>query len=236
MLGTDTTIQAWNEDGTKLLAHYSQDDMNNAPSEVYFSASAGHGNMIVIGSSVYALHFLYRRADQFNTIYEKIPDWECKHSGPVSVIVADDNYIVSGDELGAVCIWKEQSPEQWGVAHKFNSFGINATSIGKLTPSHLVAVGFGQGNIKVFNTDQCYMLYQIGSHAKWLSALAVRGTLLATCGEDSTINVWNVTEDSATIVKSTVVPNTLLYGLMFVGNTLVTLSYDSDKLYVVNLN
>jgi hypothetical protein len=62
--------------------------MENPPNEIYFGASAGYENMIVLGSSVYSIHFIYRVADQFNTNYEKVRTWECKHSGPVSAIVA----------------------------------------------------------------------------------------------------------------------------------------------------
>jgi hypothetical protein len=122
------------------------------------------------------------------------------------------------------------------VAHKFNSIGINATAGGVLAPEYLVAISFGQGMIKIYNTNQHYMLYQIGAHAKWIGGMAVRGPLVVTCGEDSTINGWNITEESVSVMLTQKLPNTLLMGVVVMGNMVMSVAYDWDKLFAINLN
>jgi hypothetical protein len=90
--------------------------------------------------------------------------------------------------------------------------------------------------IRVYNTNECYMLYQIGAHSKWIGGMSVRGPLIVTCGEDSTVNAWNVTEESVTVVMSRSLPNTMLLGCVVLGNMILSVAYDWDKLFAINLN
>ena len=60
----------------------------------------------------------------------------------------------------------------------------------------LLYCGYSTGHVRIFDLVSCALAVQISAHSRWINALEVHpnGSTFASAAEDTTINVWRLTE------------------------------------------
>lgn len=103
-----------------------------------------------------------------------------------------------------------------------------------------IVVAFGPGTVCLFDaiTFQCQA--EVTAHARWITGVSVQEDTgkVATVGEDTVLNVWNMKAGPVTLAHSQVVTDKLLTGVAFHsgGACACVVAYDSDELFSAPLS
>lgn len=232
VLGLENCLQVWNEAGSLLIAHINRDDLRLPPStSVSFHCSAKLGeNAIVGGASIGSLHFL-RLRNESNPAFDKEEPSQPQHSAPITALTSYGSVVVAGDAIGSVGFWNKL--ERW-TATLLPPCGIPITCCVRM--DKLVCFGFAFGQIRVYSVLTQKIAFEIGAHARGVTALAAHPSTpsLVSVGEDCCVNVWTVQPESIGLLSSRQLPNCVLTGVaLYKGGAAVT-SYDRLRLYAFN--
>ncbi|CCW61060.1 unnamed protein product [Phytomonas sp. EM1] len=123
----------------------------------------------------------------------------------ITALDASHNYfysparIVSADIGGNVVMWdKDRQP--YCVIPSLDSESECATAVKICGEGKLAAVSFGNGKVILYSTADGHRNVEICAHARWINTMACfhgfdaarRGDLLATAGEDGTVQLFKV--------------------------------------------
>lgn len=105
------------------------------------------------------------------------------------------------------------------------------------TLGNRIMVAFGPGTICLYDAVTRDLQVEITAHARWITAVAVREDIgqIASVGEDTALNVWNVEPASGQVSlrHSCIVVDKLLTGVAFHSMGCAVVAYDSEEIYQV---
>ncbi|XP_054846008.1 WD repeat-containing protein 54 [Eublepharis macularius] len=145
--------------------------------------------------------------------------------------------LVTADDFGVLCAWR--SGEEFRLVSKIPASGCTCSSV-KLWNGVVVA-GYGNGQIRLYEAASGTLRAAVSAHARWICALdlaPLSGKLLSGA-EDSFVEVWGLTYDSATEdieikhCQTECVMDTQLCGARFcdpAGSTFAVTGYDLSEI------
>jgi WD40 repeat protein len=232
VLGLENSLQVWNEAGSLLITHISRDDLRLPPStQMSFQSSTKLGeNSIVGGASIGSLHFL-RLRNESNPAFDKEEPSQPQHSAPITALTSYGSVVIAGDAMGAVGFWNKL--ERW-TATLLPPCGVPITCCVRM--DKLVCFGFAFGQIRVYSILTQKIAFEIGAHARGVTALAAHASTpsLVSVGEDCCVNVWNLQAENLTLLSSRQLPNCVLTGVALYKTGAAVTSYDRLRLYALN--
>mmetsp|Transcript_54002 Transcript_54002/g.99770 ORF Transcript_54002/g.99770 Transcript_54002/m.99770 type:complete len:246 (-) Transcript_54002:31-768(-) len=193
-------------------------------------------HQIIVGSSKGALLVIHApSADHMTPLAEANP-MEPLPSEVADVCYNDvSNSVISAHINGELRVWTGQQGA-WENTRAVDAQGAQAPVRIASLGARLV-VGYGPGNVRLYDALAYVVQVEITAHARWLTAMAVREDVgqIATVGEDTVLNVWQVAQDTCqvSLAHSSVVVDKLLTGVTFVAGGVIVTAYDAADLYQV---
>lgn len=103
-----------------------------------------------------------------------------------------------------------------------------------------LVVGYGPGTVCLYDAVTRELQAELTAHARWLTGMCLREerSQVATVGEDTVLNVWQVDPDSGSIAvhHSCFVADKLLTGVAFHAGGLAVTAYDAEELYQITVH
>ncbi|NWZ97564.1 WDR54 protein, partial [Nesospiza acunhae] len=126
-----------------------------------------------------------------------------QHRDPITDIAAEQGQapdgagdLVTADDCGTLCLWS--SREEFTLLGKIPGSGCTCSSVALW--NGIVAAGYGNGQIRLWEAGSGRIRAQVSAHARWIYALdlaPLTGKLLSGA-EDSFVHVWKLSRDPDT--------------------------------------
>lgn len=168
------------------------------------------------------------------------------HSGPISALYSNDTGdVISGDERGMACFWKDlnsagETVKPSGVIFKGNESSVTAVC---LSPIHII-VSYGNGHLRLYKLENMELEFEVAAHAKWITSLdfcAARNLILAT-SMDTCFSIWKIPqqpEDNLECMQYESINSLLLTGGVFLdkdGMAFGVTAYDLSDVIIYSFN
>jgi len=233
--------QIYNEDATTLLFFAPISDPTGSPGIQKCHQAAcvvAPFQHIIIGTSEGSLILVQAAAcDKYVAMPDSAPATGAATEVTDICYCAAAQSVFSAHTNGEIRIWQPaQSGPYTNVATMAGS-GQSPVAISSLGARLLVV--YGPGTICLYDaiSPEHELQVEISAHARWINGCAVREDqgLVATVGEDTVLNVWQVDPNTGRVGvhHSSVVTDKLLTGCVFYGSMACVTAYDSDDLYSV---
>ncbi|XP_053110568.1 WD repeat-containing protein 54 isoform X2 [Hemicordylus capensis] len=197
VLTSEKGIQMYESDGSIMVYWHSLDGMEALPGQAMFArgiAATGQRFVCVGTSSGAVLVFNIPSKGANITLSEVLEE----HRAAITDIgaelceqppegIAD---LVTADDSGVLCVWRSGEEFKW-IA-KIPATGCTCSSV-KLW-NGVVAAGYGDGQIRLYEATSGTLRAEIAAHARWICALdlaPLSGKLLSGA-EDSFVQVWGL--------------------------------------------
>jgi len=230
--------QIYNEDASAMLFYMPINDSTGSPLKYHQGAclvpSLQH---VVVGTSKGSLVLAQAQSlDQYVVMSEGQP------AGPASAVTdlcfnPLSDTVVSTHHDGEMRVWMVNPAGCYENPSVLPATGQAPVRVVALGSRLLVA--YGPGTFCLFDAISYDLQVEVTAHARWLTGLAVREELgfVATVGEDTMLNVWQVDASTGQVglQHSSVVTDKLLTGVCFSNTGLVVSAYDASELFHVNL-
>ncbi|GLE03275.1 hypothetical protein PINS_up012165 [Pythium insidiosum] len=191
---------------------------------------------IAIGSAVGKIFILAKEksskatSDHDFDVVEKLSE----HKDAIQSLACSANggLLASCDDSGTILI---RNPEDaFEVLHRIPGDNFPATSL-RFTPSGTLLGGYLTGLLRVFRSTDFHVHAEIAAHSRAVTAIDVSDDLVVSVGEDTFMNVWELSGKKEApriqLVSSHCVSNDLLTGVVFVGaKSVMTAAYDTTHL------
>ncbi|KAJ0396798.1 hypothetical protein P43SY_007694 [Pythium insidiosum] len=191
---------------------------------------------IAVGSAVGKIFVLAKEkaskatADHDFDVVEKLG--EHKEAIQSMACSAKGGLLASCDDSGTILV---RNPEDaFEVVHRIPGDNYPATSL-RFTPDGALVGGYLSGLLRVFRGTDFHVHAEIAAHSRAVTAIDVSDDLVVSVGEDTFVNVWELSGKKEAprikLVSSHSVPNDLLTGVAFVGaKSIITAAYDTTHL------
>jgi len=232
--------QIYNEDASAMLVFVPTSGPSNNPDTLNchqgacFVPPAQH---IAIGTSKGSLMLVNTAtAPSFMALPESVPSAD---STGVADVCFNQlmNTVVSAHRNGELRIWALTASgpyENQAVVPVTGQVPVRVASLGAR-----LLVAYGPGTVCLFDAATYGLQVELTAHARWLTAVDVREEvgLVATVGEDTVLNVWQVDPGTGQVhlQHSSVVTDKLLTGVAMHGAEALVAAYDSSELCRVAL-
>ena len=225
-------MQIWNEDGSRMAGFITKEEIKNFDNQTFFIGSCSYKNsFIIVGCSIgciSVLSFSDEKSTSFhieNTIYSSIPQ-------PIAVICSYKDVVFSCNEAGQGVFWEIDQNRQSDV---IEGSGVAAT-VGVSLKKYAI-IGFGNGEVRIFNMKTRSLLYNIWSHTRWITGICKHSTrpIFATCSEDGCVVAWALRNGEIETVGNKEYSNSLITGIAFVKENVYMVVYDRAKLIIDSL-
>lgn len=229
--------QIYNEDATTMLFFQPVNDPSPDDRLKYHSGACVVPSLqqIVIGTSKGTLLQVHAAGEnQFFALAESQPASVTAEVADVCYSAAA-NIIVSAHDNGDLRVWAPQPAGPHVNSAALPPMGQAPVRIEAVDARILVA--YGSGTICLYDAISLECRAELTAHARWITAVCVRGSYIASVGEDTVLNVWAVepTAGQISLVHSSVVTDKLLTGVAFVTNGVAVTAYDTDEIFHVPL-
>ncbi|OMJ95539.1 hypothetical protein SteCoe_1143 [Stentor coeruleus] len=228
ILGFYQSLQIWNEDGTRMLGYISKDEITGGDLETYFIGSCCCEliNSIVVGSSKGSISILNISDERLCNFSTSLTLYG-KNREPISVLCSYKSFVLSVSENGTGTFW---NMEQKIELNSLDGPGVSATVGTNL--KKFAIVGFGNGEVKVYNMKDKNILCNIWAHTRWITGICKHATrpIFITCAEDGFVNIWAIRNGEIETVSSKEYPHFLLTGVALSKDTAMIVTYDRSKL------
>lgn len=146
--------------------------------------------------------------------------------------------LVTADDAGMLCVWS--SGEEFSLLNRIPAFGWTCSSV-RLW-NGIIAAGYGNGQIRLYEAATGSLRAQVGAHARWIYALDLApatGKLLSGA-EDSFVHVWKLSRSPDTDdveiehCHAECVTDTQICGACFCdpeGNSFAVTGYDLSEIF-----
>jgi hypothetical protein len=209
------TSSVFSEDGTTLAGSYtSQDSLSGIASDAK-SLYIGEGNAIL----------------SFNGNMNSSARLSgASHTAPITLLDTHENFLVSGDESGAIYLWTNGA----APAQVFAGAGFPVTGL-RIAHSKIFAA-FASGHLRRFDLASKALEAEVAAHTRSISAMDVclATPQVALASEDAHVSVWDMKADPVNRAHFDV-SQTLLTGVQYVGpqqSHVAVTAYDSRTLSV----
>ncbi|KAM6269869.1 WD repeat-containing protein 54 [Porphyrio hochstetteri] len=202
VLTSQKGIQMYESDGSIMVYWHALDIAEHPPAQAVFArgiAAAG-GRFVCVGtSSGQVLVFDIPPKGTNITVSEVLE----QHRDAITDIAAELGQapdgagdLVTADDAGALCIWSVG--EEFALLGKIPAFGCTCSSV-KLWHG-VVAAGYGNGQIRLYEAATGLLRAEINAHARWIYALdlAPQTGKLLSGAEDSFVHVWQLSRNPDT--------------------------------------
>ncbi|XP_030306377.1 WD repeat-containing protein 54 isoform X1 [Calypte anna] len=244
VLTSQRGIQMYEADGSTMVYWHALDVTEHPPAHSVFArgiAAAGERFICVGTSSGLVLVFDIPPKGTNVTVSEVLD----QHRDAITDIAAElgrapegAGDLVTADDAGSLCVWS--SGEEFALLCKIPALGCSCSSV-RLWQG-VVAAGYGDGQIRLFEAATGVLHVAISAHARWIYALdlAPQTGKLLSGAEDSFVHVWklsrNPDKDDIEIqhCHSECVTDTQVCGARFCdpqGNSFAVTGYDLSEIF-----
>jgi WD40 repeat protein len=145
---------------------------------------------------------------------------------------ANGELLATSDSSGTILVRKPD--DAFEIVHRIPGDAFPATCI-RFTPNNLLLGGYLTGAIRIYRKDDFRLCAEIAGHSRAVTALDVNDKYVVSVGEDTFMNVWELTASKTAprvqLVSSQCAANDLLTGVAFgKGKTVLTAAYDTTHL------
>ncbi|XP_034025960.1 WD repeat-containing protein 54 [Thalassophryne amazonica] len=190
-------IQMYESDGSIMVYWHALDAPETPTAQAVFARgiAAVRENYICVGVSSGAILVFDVPSKGSNITLSEVLE---EHRGSITDLASECSGsqeclvdVVSADDGGNLCVWK--SGEEFQLLNKIHGFDMTCSSV-KLWKGTLV-VGYGTGQIRVYEAVTGILHAEINAHARWIYSLDIAPVsgLLLSAAEDSMVRVWHLT-------------------------------------------
>lgn len=237
-------IQMYESDGSIMVYWHALDIAEHPPAQAVFARgiSAAGERFICVGmSSGMVLVFDIPPKGTNITVSEVLKE----HHDAITDIAAElgrapdgAGDLVTADDAGMLCVWS--SGEEFSLLNRIPAFGWTCSSV-RLW-NGIIAAGYGNGQIRLYEAATGSLRAQVGAHARWIYALDLApatGKLLSGA-EDSFVHVWKLSRSPDTDdveiehCHAECVTDTQICGACFCdpeGNSFAVTGYDLSEIF-----
>ncbi|NXS62991.1 WDR54 protein, partial [Brachypteracias leptosomus] len=202
VLTSQKGIQMYESDGSIMVYWHALDVGDHPPAQPVFARgiSAAGEHFICVGTSMGAVLVFDIPPKGTNITVSEVLE---QHREPITDIAAELGQapdgagdVVSADDGGTICVWG--AGEEFTLLSKIPAYGCSCSSV-KLW-NGVVAAGYGDGQIRLFEAATGTLRAQVSAHARWINALdlaPLTGKLLSGA-EDSFVHVWRISRNPDT--------------------------------------
>ncbi|KAM3831526.1 WD repeat-containing protein 54 isoform 2-T2 [Vipera latastei] len=195
-------VQMYEPDGSAMVYWHALDGMEASAGMVLFARGIGATGLhfVCVGTSTGSVLVFDVPSKGTNITLSEVLE---QHSSPITDIGAElceqpegAADLVTADDSGALCVWG--SGETFRLITKIPASDCTCSSV-KLW-NGLVAAGYGDGQIRLYEAAQGTLRAQVSAHARWIYALdlaPLSGKLLS-AAEDSFVRVWGLSRNADT--------------------------------------
>ncbi|DBA02024.1 TPA: hypothetical protein N0F65_000271 [Lagenidium giganteum] len=184
------------------------------------------GKVFVIGKDIGAKSGSGQEFELLDTLGDH------KHSITTIDAVKAGTAIASGDDEGTILV--RNAEETFEVVHRITGDGFPVTSLRFCADTWLLA-GYLTGRLRIFKKETFRVHAEVAAHSRAITALDVWENHVVSVGEDTFLNVWELSGCKVSprikLVSSQSVANDLLSGVAFAGlKHIITATYDTTHL------
>ncbi|NWV00704.1 WDR54 protein, partial [Upupa epops] len=208
VLTSQRGIQMYEADGSIMVYWHALDVAEHLPAPDLFSAQAvfargiatAAGHFICVGTSLGSVLVFDIPPKGTNVTLSEVLE---QHHAPITDIAAEQGQapdgagdLVTADDDGTLCLWR--TGEEFALLGRIADVGCSCPSV-KLW-NGIVAAGYGNGQIRLYEAASGALRAQINAHARWINALDLApetGKLLSGA-EDSFVHVWQLSRNPET--------------------------------------
>ncbi|NXJ21908.1 WDR54 protein, partial [Dicrurus megarhynchus] len=202
VLTSQRGVQMYESDGSTMVFWHALHVPEHPAAHPVFArgiAAAG-GRFICVGTSSGAVLVFDIPPKGTNVTLSEILE---QHRDPITDIAAEQGQaldgagdLVTADDSGTLCLWS--TGEEFTLLGKIPGSGCTCSSV-RLW-NGIVAAGYGNGQIRLWEAGSGRIRAQVSAHARWIYALdlaPLTGKLLSGA-EDSFVHVWQLSKDPDT--------------------------------------
>lgn len=163
-------VQVYDEDGAMLLFWHcltSNESSNDIETFAKGICTLGKDLLLVGTHTGNILTFAFSSATKHATPKATLK----KHSAAIGDIASFERTLVSGDDVGTVCIWRYDDNEDISLTHTSKSFGTPCTSVSAW--KEVVLAGFSTGHVRLFSIATGVFLSEICAHARTVTSVDI---------------------------------------------------------------
>ena len=240
---TTKSCQIYNQNGSRLLTQLeSKKKMEAGIVNFFTSASSGYDKgtgeeFIAVGTSSGEIYHIMLSGANFI----KELGFQMIDNSAVTAMACDrkSQTLAVGNSNGYVLIFECDSQNEWKAVHNIKPKDeIPVTSIDLLNRGeNLYVVGFANGEIRIISPKGGQIVIELGSHSRGINAVTCHPTksILATCSDDSFMNIFEVAENlEVNLILSSRVNDYQLVGVVFGSDSVLAAPYDFKNLVVWN--
>ncbi|XP_017597874.1 PREDICTED: WD repeat-containing protein 54, partial [Corvus brachyrhynchos] len=202
VLTSQRGVQMYESDGSTMVFWHALHVPEHPAAHSVFArgiAAAG-GRFVCVGTSSGAVLVFDIPPKGTNVTLSEILE---QHRDPITDIAAEQGQapdgagdLVTADDSGTLCLWS--TGEEFTLLGKIPGSGCTCSSV-RLW-NGIVAAGYGNGQIRLWEAGSGQIRAQVSAHARWIYALdlaPLTGKLLSGA-EDSFVHVWQLRRDPDT--------------------------------------
>ncbi|XP_030921219.1 WD repeat-containing protein 54 [Geospiza fortis] len=202
VLTSQRGVQMYDADGSTMVFWHALDvpELPAAHSVFARGIAAAGGRFICVGTSFGAVLVFDIPPKGTNVTLSEVLE---QHRDPITDIAAEQGQapdgagdLVTADDCGTLCLWS--SGEEFTLLGKIPGSGCTCSSVALW--NGIVAAGYGNGQIRLWEAGSGRIRAQLSAHARWIYALdlaPLTGKLLSGA-EDSFVHVWKLSRDPDT--------------------------------------
>ncbi|NXY84333.1 WDR54 protein, partial [Alcedo cyanopectus] len=202
VLTSQRGIQMYESDGSIMVYWHALDVAESSPAQGVFARgiSEAGGRFICVGTSSGSVLVFDIPPRGTNITVSEVLE---QHRDAITDIAAELGQapdgagdVVTADDAGALCVWR--AGEEFALLGKIPALGCSCSSV-KLW-NGLVAAGYGNGQIRLYEAATGTLRAQVNAHARWICALdlAPQTGQLLSGAEDSFVHVWKISRSPDT--------------------------------------
>ncbi|XP_064509754.1 WD repeat-containing protein 54 isoform X2 [Pseudopipra pipra] len=201
-LSTPLLTQMYEADGSTLVFWHALDVPEHPAAHSVFARgiSAAGERFVCVGTSSGAVLVFDIPPKGTNVTLSEVLE---QHRDPVTDIAAEQGQapeaagdLVTADDSGTLCLWS--TGEEFTLLGRIPGSGCTCSSV--TLWNGIVAAGYGNGQIRLWEAGTGQLRAQVSAHARWIYALdlaPLTGKLLSGA-EDSFVHVWKLSRDPDT--------------------------------------
>ncbi len=242
-----TSVQLWNNNGTRLLSHIKISPKSASYPPAYLCTAyckAKDGTEVIcVGDTMGNVHSFY----QVKNVYFKESLYTISDMPIITALAGDPStgILAVGTSEGKITLLSVAKPNEAEIVGNIPGFGLKfpVTSMAVLQcGATILLAAYSNGQIRGYALPDGKPVLTINAHSRAITAIDVHPSksVIATVGEDSFFNLFEISmgaskqEYDVTLVLSSKLENTLLTGVAFLPpshSSVIAVAYDEPKIF-----